>query len=77
MSVDFPCVTSNQLASIWVSTPTKKALGEPCLYKRVGANKWQCCDLKGRDNGDVFSDFEILVFISNGAKFVKGPKGAK
>jgi len=63
------------------SARNKGVLGIENVYKYVGPNRWEqyhkYLDGKLAPTGRAFENFDILVFISNGARFINEPKALR
>lgn len=58
----------------WVkSASSKGSLCTRCYYERLGPNAWRQYEYTGETFG-IKSDMDVLVYLSNGAKFCKPPK---
>jgi hypothetical protein len=66
----------DQFGKRWIRSPAK-GRGTPMIYRRVGTNAWKAYHLDGTTYDNKYSDMDVLVFISNGSRFVKAPAFAK
>ncbi len=58
----------------WVkSAKSTGVIGTECYYHREGPNSWRQYECDGTRFG-LKTDMDVLVYMSNGAKYCKPPK---